>query len=403
MLAEEARATTHAAAHVLTQILSTAAALQDGAMAAVLRTPAARLPGMAASVGRTRQACARVYRAVELGTETVAVAGGEVWAQLTPAGSESVHSSRRGAGTTAALGAAIGDSLAAEPRTRALLPELGIRQAGKPVTAADFVADLPSGTPLCLFLHGLGCHEGHWDTSLLQAVVPAGYIPVMIRYNTGLPIDQNGAALALLIDELDMAVAPQRWLLVGHSMGGLVARRALEHIAESEATTAGQGAVLSRMTALVTLGSPHSGSPVEKGAHLALSGLARLPSTRPIAQFGHRRSMGIKDLRHGALRPSDWGGRHPDEAIADRTDKRPLPGAVPHLAVVARWSDKRWLDPVVGDGIVREASARHGRGDLGGTAVLPDCSHLGLLSDQRVAELLSDISEAGRPSTGRTV
>ena len=79
-----------------------------------------------------------------------------------------------------------------------------------------------------VFLHGLGETEHAWGSpnygDLLDDVTP-----VFIRFNTGRHISENGAALAALLDALvrDWPVEVERITLIGHSMGGLVARSAV--------------------------------------------------------------------------------------------------------------------------------------------------------------------------------
>ena len=46
--------------------------------------------------------------------------------------------------------------------------------------------------------------------------------------------------------------------------------------------------------------------------HVLSAGLARLPETRPFANFLRRRSGGIRDLRQGSLVDEDWRAQDPD-------------------------------------------------------------------------------------------
>jgi pimeloyl-ACP methyl ester carboxylesterase len=80
---------------------------------------------------------------------------------------------------------------------------------------------------------------------------------VQVRYNSGRHISENGADLADLLDELVTAWPRpiRRPALVGHSMGGLVARSALHQAFE-------QGRAWPHQTRhLVCLGTPHTGDP----------------------------------------------------------------------------------------------------------------------------------------------
>jgi hypothetical protein len=58
---------------------------------------------------------------------------------------------------------------------------------------------------------------------------------------------------------------------------------------------------------VVFLGSPHLGAPLEVAADRATRALRRLPETRALGDALASRSVGIKDLRFGAVRRDDWG------------------------------------------------------------------------------------------------
>jgi hypothetical protein len=78
---------------------------------------------------------------------------------------------------------------------------------------------------------------------------------------------------------------------------------------------------------IVGLGVPHLGAPLERFVNAGTHTLARLPETRPFATWLNRRSVGIKDLRYGAVLEDDWFGIDPDERLRDRcTPATLLPG-----------------------------------------------------------------------------
>ena len=64
---------------------------------------------------------------------------------------------------------------------------------------------------------------------------------------------------------------------------------------------------------IVGLGAPHLGAPLERFVNAGTHAMARLPETRPIATWLNRRSVGIKDLRHGSVLEDDWHGFDPDD------------------------------------------------------------------------------------------
>jgi pimeloyl-ACP methyl ester carboxylesterase len=193
----------------------------------------------------------------------------------------------------AILNGAHGDLLDRE--TPALATTMTLRQAGQVVLvqAHALAAAYPEASGrLVVFLHGLTETEGAWCYksdrhhgrpgvtygTLLEEDL--GLTPLFLRYNTGLHISDNGRRLADLLDRLVGAwpVPLQDLVLVGHSMGGLVARSAL-HQAGGGTDAARPWTRLVRDT--ITLGTPHLGAPLERGVHALTHTLARLPETRP--------------------------------------------------------------------------------------------------------------------------
>ncbi|MBO0768810.1 MAG: hypothetical protein J2O48_09025 [Solirubrobacterales bacterium] len=217
--------------------------------------------------------------------ETVLRIGGELTA-LIAAGQEAGVRARL---LLAVLNGMFGDRLARDRSP--LATEMIARVDGEP-------------TPkLAVFVHGLCETEDAWflwrnrwpGASVYgdRLHVALDWTPVYVRYNTGLPIEENGRQLASLVSEL-VASAPREVTdvaLIGHSMGGLVAREALLAGRRSDWAE--------RVRHLVTLGTPHRGAPLEQAAEAAARVLSWVPETRPLAEALGVRSAGIKDLRHG--------------------------------------------------------------------------------------------------------
>lgn len=198
---------------------------------------------------------------------------------------------RLASGLRSALNGAFGDHLAASNNLLAI--SMAIHVDGAPVSldAASLHAAFPNaGKRLCVFIHGLSCDEHCWEADKTatkpevnfgrQLHSEFGYTPLYLRYNTGLPIADNGAQLAVLLDEL-LDAWPQpdsELLIIGHSMGGLIALGACEQ-------SANEGMAWPQaMRMLICLGSPHLGSPVERLGHLATSMLHLSKTTAPSAR-----------------------------------------------------------------------------------------------------------------------
>ena len=181
---------------------------------------------------------------------------------------------------------------------------------------------------LLLMVHGLcmsdlgWCREGHDHGQRLAADL--GLVPIYAWYNSGLHIATNGALLAERLERLLMAAptAVQELVIVGHSMGGLVARSACH-----QAIAAGH-AWPARLRKMVFLGSPHHGAPLERAGNWLHRAIDLSPYLAPFTRLTGLRSDGITDLRHGRLLAADWQG-------AARFDARDLRGPVPLPAGVA--------------------------------------------------------------------
>lgn len=304
----------------------------------------------------------------------------------------------------ALLNGSHGDLL--ERHAPALALGMTVRLAGRDValTRDGLGAAFPGARPtVVVLLHGLTESESSWCFrsrrhhgrpevtfgSLLEQDL--GCTSVFLRYNTGRHVSDNGRSLSELLDDLvaHWPVPVRDLVLVGHSMGGLVARSAL-HQAGGGTETARPWTRLVRDT--VTLGTPHLGAPLERGVHRLSGALRRLPETAPVATLLSTRSAGIKDLRHGTLVEDDWSGRDLDAPGTAPHTTVPLMDGARHVVVVAtltRDPDAR-VAQLVGDLLVPPRSAS-GEG-LGHPADavhrLGGLHHLDLLSHPRVYEQL---------------
>jgi pimeloyl-ACP methyl ester carboxylesterase len=333
-------------------------AIRDLHMAIAGRAFEAAGPGAAPARAIHDGVATAVYGGVRGALGGLPRGAGAALARSAPAEAPALAQSPRGSLALAALNAYHGDVLAAEGSPLALA--MTLRHRG-----ADLALDAPAeaGPRIAVFVHGLGETDAAWrlragperpgyGASLRRDL---GHVPLELRYNTGLHISDNGRALAGRLEELRAAwpVELEEIVLVGHSMGGLVARSACHYGAHE-----GHGWT-DAVRHVFCLGSPHLGAPLEKGANALGWALARVPETRVLARLVNLRSAGIKDLRYGACVEEDWCDCDADELLTDRcTDVPFLPGA--RFYFVAATVSRRPGHPlgvVLGDLLVRVPSA----------------------------------------------
>ena len=315
-------------------------------------------PG-AALVRPVHEAVTRtVFAGLGLGTRAIGMAAAAaVGSRDAPA----LSTTPRGSALIAAVTGLRGDALEAEGSP--LSQPMAVRVDGEPVALdPDSLREAfpDAGPRLAVFVHGLMTTEFSWalfgpETYGERLARELGCTPVYVRYNTGRHISENGRSLSELMEELVAAwpVDAEQIALVGHSMGGLVARSACCHAAEEGADWAGL------ITHSVSLGTPHMGAPLEQAVHVLSAGLARLPETRPFANFLRRRSGGIRDLRQGSLVDEDWRDSDPDALRGAACAEIPLLEGATHCFVSAAItrSKRHPLGRLLGDTLVLVPSA----------------------------------------------
>ena len=229
-----------------------------------------------------------------------------------------------------------------------------------------------------LFVHGLCLNDDHWTRdghNHGQALATdLGYTPLYLRYNTGLSIAENGRALAGILENLlqDWPQQPAELVIVGHSMGGLVARSACHH-----GGLAGHD-WLTHLRKLISIGTPHHGAPLERGGNWLEYAMDFSPYAAPFTRITTKRSAGITDLRYGCITDT-------------RQDFISLPEGIECYAMAATLGKKRNKvgEKLLGDGLVPLDSALGQHKDSARTLLFPEdhqwigfeTGHIALLGD----------------------
>jgi hypothetical protein len=396
--ASQARAL-RGAAKLATEATTGLADLVEAVHARIAGVPG--LPGPADE--RTRGIAGLVYKTIRGVTRAVGGGVDVLLGALAPAlaprvGARPGLPSPEREALLAALNGVLGDHLAKTANPLAI--RMAFRSGGRalPLQREALAAALPqAGDKLLVLVHGLCMNDLQWrrdghdhGAALADAL---GFTPVYLHYCTGLHVSTNGRALANQLEQL-LEQWPRpiaRFAIVGHSMGGLLARSALHH-----GRAAGQHWP-HRLDDLACLGTPHHGAPLERagqGVHMLLGAT---PYAGPFARLAKLRSAGITDLRHGNLLDEDWAGGDRFEGAADRRTPVPLPPGPRCHAIAGTLAQAGDLkDRLLGDGLVPVASAlgkhRLARRTLKFAPehqrVFERTSHLQLLSSPAVAEQL---------------
>ncbi|MBT8201790.1 MAG: alpha/beta fold hydrolase [Acidimicrobiia bacterium] len=327
-------------------------------------------------VGRVFRYLGPIARPVQILHDAVAgavYAAVPIGARLVGAGADLARGPGDGyPATTAVVNALWGDTLAGASSPLAVGPS---------IRGSDgrTVGSVAVGPNVVVLLHGLGQTESCWlrhgSESLGQRLdEEAGTTPLLVRYNTGLPVSRNGRAVSDLLEGLlsERTDQIETVSLIGFSMGGLVARAALD-----SAPPAARWPTLLRH--VVTIGSPHRGTPLAAIAPLASRALGIAATTRPLATMVERRSRGLKDM----------DGSH---AGGETFEPAPGPGRPRHHYVAATITGDMThpIGAVMGDLVVGVGSATGPAVTTDNVRVVGGVRHFDLLGSEAVVDQVVD-------------
>jgi len=217
-----------------------------------------------------------------------------------------------------------------------------------------------AGGHLAVFVHGLCANDESWSAG--GAPDYPRYVhsrtdatSIAIRYNSGLSVGDNGERLDRLLSQLCAAwpTNVRRISLIGHGMGGVVARAASHHAHASRSEW------LPALTDIISLGSPVAGGGWERSAHVGTVMLRKAAG----------QALSAPPIDVGHINQEEWTG-------ADVTrrwgDTRQTAAPLPHI-------DYRFVLPRLDEALEPGEPS---------DAISASLAGAGLLDHQRVAELL---------------
>jgi pimeloyl-ACP methyl ester carboxylesterase len=233
--------------------------------------------------------------------------------------------------------------LAAAPERRDWA--LWIFQDGGWIRAAG-LGDLSPLEGATVLIHGLDEPGDVWD-DLAPALDGVGRTSLRFTYPNDQAVADSALMFAGAMERLG-ATGLERVDIVGHSMGGLVAREALTREGVDRSSWP-------EVRTLVMVATPHGGS-----------AWAAVRSVAELRDRGQRALEGRMTLEEAVDLSSDGGGEAardlaPGSRFLTELNARPHPAGVRLVCVVGRWlpgwADGAVGDEVVGDGVVSVASA----------------------------------------------
>ncbi|MCU1718506.1 esterase/lipase family protein [Pseudomonas sp. 5P_3.1_Bac2] len=209
-------------------------------------------------------------------------------------------------------------------------------------------------------VHGINSSPRDWQ-ELLAKLDLRHFQPVLFHYPSGLPLNNSAYLLSVAMRDVQLRYGPRRMHIFAHSMGGLLARRAVQQLSPSDDQ---------RLCLFITLSTPWAGHPS------AASGVRDVPLDIPL-----------------------WRDLAPGSAYLQRLFANPLPAHMRQWLLVS-YSGNNSLLPTPNDGVVPLASEldNHAQDEAEQLFMLAE-DHNSILSSSRSSQLLNR-ALASLPSKG---
>lgn len=209
-------------------------------------------------------------------------------------------------------------------------------------------------------VHGINSSPRDFQT-LAAGLDRTRFQLLLFHFPSGVPLNNSAYMLSLGMRDVQRRFAPARMHVLAHSMGGLVARRAVQMLSAEDSRS---------LCLFITLSTPWEGHPS------AATGLQRVPVEVPV-----------------------WKDLAPGSPYLQQLFAQPLPAPIHPWLLVSYAGNSRLL-PEPNDGVVPVASQlREAAQDEATHLYLLNDSHTGILHSRRAAALL-DRAFAGLPAEG---
>ncbi len=260
----------------------------------------------------------------------------------------------------AVLNGIIGDHLEKTENALALQMEFRFEGTRLSFDSESISNKIPKvSSKIVLMIHGSCMSASQWKRNGHchgeQLAVDSDCTVLYLNYNSGLHISENGDLLSLSLANLINAwpVELQEISIIAHSMGGLVARSAIDAAASKKASW------LNNLKKVFFLGTPHHGAPLERVGNFIDRSLESFYFLKPFSRLGKIRSAGLTDLRFGNILKEEWEGRDRFKTKKDQRLIVPLNERVLFYFVAACLGDElnKMYKKVIGDGLVPVNSA----------------------------------------------
>jgi len=211
----------------------------------------------------------------------------------------------------------------------------------------------PAKIPI-VFVHGIGGSPRDW-AALAKGLDRTRFQPWFLSYASGLRLDVSADYLFDALQRLHRRLKFRRAYLVAHSMGGLVSQAFVNRYRENRADY---------LKLFVTLSTPW-------GGHLA-------------AQYGIEHTP-------DALVVPIWRDMAPNSRFVRSLREAVLPQNLPYYLLYSHRGG-RFPSPIANDGVVSVASQLEANAKARARRVVGyDVDHVGILSDDEVAQLLDGL------------